>query len=187
MTYDNILDCNSKEEFYSWLKSNHKTENECWINCQRGKIKDNTTFYYVDAVYVALCFGWIDSFYKKIDGVAMQRFGPRKKNSNWSELNKERCRWLIKHQFMLPSGYDALPDLNEEFSIDEDILCMLKEDDEIWNNYNSFPDLYRRIKIGNIQSQRKNKEVFERMLKNFLEKTKENKTYGDWNDNGRLI
>ena len=40
----------------------------------------------------ALCFGWIDSIQKPIDGVKMQRFSPRKKNSPWTELNKERVR-----------------------------------------------------------------------------------------------
>ena len=37
---------------------------------------------------MALCFGWIDSSQKVIDGTRYQRFSPRKKNRHWSELNK---------------------------------------------------------------------------------------------------
>lgn len=87
----------------------------------------------------------------------------------------------------MPNGYNQLPDLDEEFEIDDDILELLKKDDETWNNFSSFPQLYRRIKIGNIQRERKKADVFDRMLANFLKATKENKMYGDWNDNGRLL
>ena len=93
----NIIDCKSKEEFYDWLKENNDKEKECFLECKKGKIKSNNNIlYYIDAVYMALCFGWIDSTQKVIDGIRYQRFSPRKKNSQWSELNKARCKWLIK-------------------------------------------------------------------------------------------
>ena len=187
MNFNNILTCKNKKEFYNWLKEHHTTQDECWIECKKGYIKDDDVFYYTDAVYVALCFGWIDSVSMKKDGVRLQRFSPRKKNSSWGELNKERCRWLIKHGYMTENGYKTLPDFDEEFVIDEDILEKLKEDDETWNNFCSFPELYRRIRIANIQKQRKDPEVFNRMLNNFLQKTKENKIYGDYTDQGRLL
>lgn len=186
MKYENIINCRNKEEFRKWLENNHLTEKECWIDCKRGRIKNDSYFYYVDAVYTALCFGWIDSIYGKKDGVRLQRFSPRQKNSHWSELNKERCRWLIKNNLMTPEGFKTLPNLDEEFIIDDDILKSLKNDDETWKNFTNFPDLYKRIKIANIQKERKNSEVFKRMLNNFLKKTKENKMYGNWNDYGRL-
>jgi uncharacterized protein YdeI (YjbR/CyaY-like superfamily) len=102
---ENVLDCRSAEEFRKWLEDNHSSQKECWVNCKRGKIEDGE-FSYIDAVYVALSFGWIDSTYAKIDGVRMQRFSPRRKNSHWSELNKERCRWLIDHDLMLKADFD---------------------------------------------------------------------------------
>lgn len=87
---------------------------------------------------------------------------------------------------MSEAGYETLPDLDEEFTIAEDILNKLKSDDEVWENFSNFPELYKRIRIANIERERKKKDVFERMLTNFLEKTKENKIYGNWNDYGRL-
>lgn len=181
----NILDCKNDYEFRQWLGENHKKEKECWIVCRRGKPKKEE-FSYIDAVYTALSFGWIDSTYGVVDGVRMQRFSPRRKNSHWSELNKERCRWLIRHDLMTPSGLEILPDLDEEFKIDEDILQALKKDGKTWRNFNDFPDLYKRIKIANIQKERKNKEIFNKKLNNFLKITKSGKMQGNWNDYGRL-
>ena len=183
--YINVLDCRSSGEFRKWLANNHLSQKECWVNCKRGKPKKGV-FSYTDAVYVALSFGWIDSTYALIDGVRMQRFSPRRKNSHWSELNKERCRWLIKNNLMTSEGFKALPDLDEEFKIDEDILEALKSDDEVWMNFLNFPDLYKRIKISNIQKERKKEDIFQRMLNNFIKNTKEGKTPGNWNDYGRL-
>ena len=87
---------------------------------------------------------------------------------------------------MTDEGFKALPDLDEEFEIDKDIIESLKKDKEVWDNFNEFPELYRRVKISNIQRERKKPEVFNRMLENFLKNTKANKMNGNWNDYGRL-
>ena len=183
----NIIKCKSKEEFYNWLKDNHDIEEDCYIECKKGKINQNfDVFYYIDAVYMALCFGWIDSTFRIINGIRYQRFSPRRKNSNWSELNKARCKWLIKNKLMTKSGFNVLPDLDKEFKIDKSILKLLKKDKEIWKNFNNFPELYKRIRIGNIQYMKKKNDIYNKALKHFLEETKLNNIYGDWDDNGRL-
>ena len=185
--YNNVLNCETKEEFYDWLKKNHNKQDECFIECKKGKIKENNDiFYYIDAVYMALCFGWIDSTQKVINGIRYQRFGPRKKKSHWSELNKARCKWLIENDLMTDDGLKCLPDLNEAFEIDKDILKLLKKDKETWENYKNFPELYKRVRIGNIQREKKKSDAYNKALKHFLEETKDNNMYGDWDDNGRL-
>ena len=81
---------------------------------KRGRPSDNTTFWYLDAVEEALCFGWIDSTTKKLsDIVTAQQFAKRRKNSNWTELNKKRCRRLEKLGLMTDSGRATLPDMSE--------------------------------------------------------------------------
>ena len=93
MEIHNLLDVKSRAELREWLIKNHKTEKECWVVVKRGRPTDDNTFWYIDAVEEALCFGWIDSTTKKIaDDVTAQKLCPRKPRSNWSELNKERCR-----------------------------------------------------------------------------------------------
>ena len=88
---------------------------------------------------------------------------------------------------MTKADLDVLPDLEEELDINKDILKTLKKDEEIWDNFNNFPELERRVRISNIQREKKKSEAYNKALKHFLEETKENKMYGDWDDNGRLI
>lgn len=186
MEINNILDCKNESQFRDWLEKNHRTENECWIVCKRGKPEEGT-FSYRDAVYVAISFGWIDSVYDLIDGVRMQRFSPRRKRSNWSQLNRERARWLIEHDLMREAGFDALPDdFDKEFKIRRAIINRLKKDEETWENFNNFPPLYQRIKIASIERDKNDRKLFKKKLDTFLKYTKEGKMYGNWDDYGRL-
>ena len=156
---------------------------------KRGRPKDDNTFWYLDAVEEALCFGWIDSTEKKLEsGVTAQRFAPRKKNSLWSELNKERCRRLEKLGRMTDAGRSILPDLSPSgFVIDGAVLQALQTDAEVWNNFLSFPPLYQRVRIDTIQIKKKQPELFQSRLQKFIEHTKQGVLYGEWNDNGRLL
>lgn len=89
MKYENILNCKNNKEFRKWLENNHLSAEECWIECKRGQMKDQSIFYYIDAVYTALCFGWIDSTLGKKDGTRLQRFSPRQKKQSLVR-NKQR-------------------------------------------------------------------------------------------------
>ncbi|WP_343345439.1 YdeI/OmpD-associated family protein [Terrisporobacter petrolearius] len=189
MELKNLLDLKNREELRTWLNENHKIEKECWVIINRGKTKRNDEFIYLDLVEEALCFGWIDSTCKKIEeGITAQRISPRRKNSSWTELNKERCRRLEKIGLMTESGRAILPDISiQSFEIDEDIINVIKEDSVVWDNFNKLPELYKRIRIDNIQSYKKQREVYDRRLKKFIDKTRDGVMYGDWNDNGRLL
>ena len=95
---------------------------------KKGKPVEKGVFYYIDAVEVALCYGWIDSSQKVIDGVRYQRFSPRRKNSKWTELNKERVRRLEKLGLMTDAGRSVLPNMDvNSYKIDKDIVNALKE------------------------------------------------------------
>ncbi len=60
---------------------------------------------YEEAVEEALCYGWIDSIVKRIDDEKhMQKYTPRKDNSNWSASNKERVKKLINKGSMTEAG-----------------------------------------------------------------------------------
>ena len=126
----NILKAKNREELRLWLENNYETQKECWVIVKRGKPQNDDTFWYIDAVEEALCFGWIDSTVKKLDnGITIQRLSPRKKGSIWSELNKERCRRMEKLGKMTQAGKKVLPDMSEKgFNIDIDILEALKKD-----------------------------------------------------------
>lgn len=185
-----LLDIKSRAELRKWLIENHKVETECWVVVKRGRPKDDKTFWYIDAVEEAMCFGWIDSTYKKIsENVTAQKFCPRKAKSNWTELNKERCRRMERLGLMTDAGRAVLPDMSDKsFIISNDILQELQSDPTVWNNFCNFPPLYKRVRIDTIQFQKKRQpELFKKRLRKFIENTRMNILYGEWNDNGRLL
>ena len=182
MEIHNLLDAKSRAELREWLLQNHKTEKECWVVVKRGRPTDDNTFWYIDAVEEALCFGWIDSTTKKIaDNVTAQKLCPRKPRSNWSELNKERCRRMERLGLMTDAGRAVLPDMSPDgFIIDKDILQRLQSDPVVWNNLCQFPDLYKRIRIDTIQIKKNQPELFESRLNKFIENTRKGLLYGEW-------
>lgn len=183
----NILDISTRTQFREWLSQHHLTEKECWIAVKRGKTPPADALWYLDAVEEALCFGWIDSILKNVDGVALQRFSPRKKSGPWSELNKERCRRLEKLGLMTDKGREACPDLEAEFAIIPEITEAFSANPIAWHNFQSFPALYQRVRIDNIQRIKVCKELFESRLKKLIDASEHNKLIGDWHDHGRLI
>lgn len=185
----NILKAKNKEELRLWLENNYETQKECWVIVKRGRPQNDDTFWYIDAVEEALCFGWIDSTVKKLDtGITIQRLSPRKKGSIWSELNKERCRRMEKLGKMTQAGKKVLPDMSEKgFNIDINILEALKKDEIVWANFHKFPSLYQRVRIDTIQIKKKNPQLFQKRLEKLIENTKKGIMYGEWNDNGRLL
>lgn len=185
----NILKAKNREELRLWLENNYETQKECWVIVKRGKPQNDDTFWYIDAVEEALCFGWIDSTVKKLDnGITIQRLSPRKKGSIWSELNKERCRRMEKLGKMTQAGKKVLPDMSEKgFNIDIDTLEALKKDEIVWANFHKFPPLYQRVRIDTIQIKKKNPQLFQKRLEKLIENTKKGIMYGEWNDNGRLL
>ena len=189
MELSNLLSVQNRDELRQWLLENHDKENECWVAVKRGRPIDNGTFWYIDAVEEAMCFGWIDSTTKKTEnGVTVQRLAPRRKGSLWSELNKERCRRMERLGRMTDAGRAVLPDMSENgFVIDEVILSALQADSEIWENFQKLPPLYQRVRIDTIQIKKKQPELFQSRLQKFLDNTKAGVMYGEWNDNGRLL
>ena len=189
MELKNLLDAKSRQELREWLIKNYKTETECWVIVKRGRPKDDGTFWYIDAVEEAMCFGWIDSTTKKIsDGMTAQKLSPRKPKSLWSELNKERCRRMERLGWMTDAGRAVLPDMSDDgFVIDSDILKALKSDPVVWENFNKFPTLYQRVRIDTIQIKKKQPELFASRLEKFIANTRAGIMFGEWNDNGRLL
>lgn len=81
-----------------------------------------------------------------------------------------------------------LPDMGRDsFQIDPEIEQRLKEDGQVYAHFLAFPDLYKRVRIDTIQSQKHEPELFRSRLDKFIANTTENKMYGQWHDYGRLL
>ena len=187
MTPRNILDICRREDFRQWLINNSAVEKECWIAVKGGKTPPDDALWYLDAVEEALCFGWIDSTVKNVDGVTLQRFGPRTKNGKWTELNKERCRRLERLGLMTDGGRAACPDLDAEFVVISEILSAFKSFPNAWKNFQGFPPLYQRVRIDNIQRVMSKPELFNSRLSKLIEASERGEMIGDWHDCGRLL
>ena len=183
----NVLDVTTCEAFRAWLEANAATARECYVAVKRGKPQNDGAFYYLDAVEQALCFGWIDSTVRVVDGKAMQRFSPRKKNSPWTELNKARVRRLESLGLMTDAGRAVLPPMGKRsFKIDPEIERALK-DARLWSAFRAMPALYQRVRAYNVAFYKlRDRAQFDRALQRLLDETKQGRLYGNWNDYGRL-
>jgi uncharacterized protein YdeI (YjbR/CyaY-like superfamily) len=84
-----------RDGFRKWLIENHQKKKEIWL-VQYKKTAKKPSIKYVEAVEVALCFGWIDNIEKSIDAERYaMRFSPRRQQSNWTNTNKDRARKMI--------------------------------------------------------------------------------------------
>ncbi|MFA7133582.1 MAG: YdeI/OmpD-associated family protein [archaeon] len=176
----------NRKDWRRWLVKNHKNKKEIWLIYYR-KGSGKTRISYDDAVLEALCYGWIDGKIKGIDNQRYaQRFSPRKHNSSLSQMNKERIRQLIKENKMTKDGlaavehlYDFKKDTQEKLIIPNDILKLLKENKQTWENFQNFPESYKRIRIAYILTRKKHgTEMYEKSLKNFIRMTAKNKNFG---------
>ncbi len=181
----------NREQWRDWLEKNHATAKEIWLIYYK-KNSGKPRIPYNDAVEEALCFGWIDSIVKSVDELCyVQRFTPRRKNSQLSEANKERVRQLLKEGKMTSAGLESIKHHLEEnadakdhnslfgtFELPADIRKALKKDSIVWKNFNQFPEHYKRVRIGWIDTARIRPEVFNKRLNYFIKMTARNKTYG---------
>ncbi|WP_213504103.1 YdeI/OmpD-associated family protein [Paenibacillus faecis] len=187
MKIENLLPVKSREELRSWLLEHCKTEKACWVVVSMKPTPD--TLLYLDAVEEALCFGWIDGIKKRISETeTAQRLSPRSPKSSWTELNKARVRRLEKLGLMTDEGRKVLPDMDpHSFKIDRDIEQRLREEPQVYANFLAFPALYQRVRIDTIQSVLNQPELFKSRLDKLITHTRENKMYGQWHDDGRLL
>lgn len=103
------LDVGTLEEWRQWLTEHHASQSEVWLvfykrNAGRASIN------YADAIDEALCFGWVDSLVKRLDGVRYARkFTPRQPHSKWSTANRNRYAQLREAGRLLPGGLNRSP------------------------------------------------------------------------------
>ncbi len=70
---------------------------------------------------------------------------------------------------------EVLGIIQQDFIFPKDIIEQLKLEKSVWENYQNFSEPYKRIRIAYIDSARKRPDEFDKRLRNFIEKTKENK------------
>ena len=87
-----------------WYKKNHDKAPEMWIKLhKKGSGLPSVTT--MEALDLALCWGWIDAIRKSFDDKSfLQRYTPRTKKSIWSQVNIGHIERLRQAGRMQPSG-----------------------------------------------------------------------------------
>ena len=98
----------SKKKFADWLAKNHGKSAGLWLKIAK-KAAGIPTVTYLEALDVALCYGWIDGQKGSFDEqYFLQKFTPRRPKSIWSKINVEKVAGLIASGEMKPSGLKAV-------------------------------------------------------------------------------
>jgi len=173
-----------RAEWRIWLETHHRVKPEVWLRLC-NKASGLPTISYDDLVEECLCFGWIDGAVKKYDvDSRVQRITPRRKKTFLSELNRQRVWKLQRLGLMTPAGIQPIADQigspDDPFDIPDWVLEQLQADPLIWENFQSFPRLYKRLKIGWIAEIRGDSRRAEaqKRLDYLLKMTAQGKMYG---------
>ena len=87
---------------------------------------------------------------------------------------------------MTDLGRKVLPPLDEPFRPDPDVVQALREAG-VYETFCSFAPLYRRVRLYNVAFYKgRDSAAYQKALEHLIEETKAGKTYGQWNDYGRL-
>jgi uncharacterized protein YdeI (YjbR/CyaY-like superfamily) len=94
----------SRADWRAWLAAHHPQRQGVWL-VLRKKSAPVPNLSVDDAVEEAMCFGWIDSKPRKLDGTrSLLYISPRKPGSGWSAVNKARIERMQAAGRMTPAG-----------------------------------------------------------------------------------
>jgi uncharacterized protein YdeI (YjbR/CyaY-like superfamily) len=174
------LDVRTRAAWRAWLARNHSRKKQIWL-VYHAKASRKSSLAYNDAVDEAICFGWIDSTVKKVDGHSRaQRFTPRRPGSPVSEMNKARARRLVRERRMRPAGLAALGSAlrREPLVVARDVRRALRAEPGAWARFERLPSVYKRIRLGFIERARGRPAIFATRLRYFVRMTAQGKLYG---------
>lgn len=179
MDITNTLYVTNRDDWRNWLEEHYISESEIWLVYYR-KGAGKARIPYNEAVEEALCFGWIDSIIKNIDQERFtQRFTPRKPKSEFSQTNKERLKRLIKGDKVMPEVLDSLDNAGlDDFEFPADIMAAIRDNNQAWENFQSYSGAYQRIRIAYIDGARKRPGEYDKRLKHLIRMTEQDKQFG---------
>jgi uncharacterized protein YdeI (YjbR/CyaY-like superfamily) len=156
-------------EWRRWLAVHHGSESEVWLVFHK-RHTGRASIAYLDALDEALCFGWIDSLIRRIDDDRYARkFTPRKPDSRWSAINRERYARLAESGRLMPAGL-ARPPTERSYSPKPSISKTpryiaeaLKKLPRALRNFEALPPSHRRHFIGWIDSAKKTETRLRRL------------------------
>src|SRR5438876_8129884 len=97
------------DQWREWLTEHHASESEIWLIFHK-RHTGVASIDYKDARDEALCFGWVDSLVKRLDDRRYAiKFTPRRADSRWSAVNRQRYAELKASGRLKPPGIERPP------------------------------------------------------------------------------
>jgi uncharacterized protein YdeI (YjbR/CyaY-like superfamily) len=153
------LDVRKRQQWRKWLEAHHDSASEIWLVFPKRHTAQECLCY-DDAVEEALCFGWIDSIVKRLDDDRYARkFTPRKPESRWSTINRQRYARLEARGLLAAPGRTRVPTKKSGDAprpsvsvIPSYIEKRLQANARAWNYFEQLSPSYRRAYIAWIDS-----------------------------------
>jgi uncharacterized protein YdeI (YjbR/CyaY-like superfamily) len=104
------LEVTDRAHLRDWLAAHHRESPGVWaVTYKKAAAPAGAYVAYEEVVEEALCFGWIDSVRRSVDGARSRLLlSPRKRGSGWSRVNKERIERLRADGRLQPAGEAAI-------------------------------------------------------------------------------
>ena len=178
----------NQNEFREWLEKNHYKESEIivgYFKVGTGKL----SMTWSQSVDQALCYGWIDGIRRSIDKERYcNRFTPRKKTSNWSNINIKKVEELEKKGLMKKPGLEAYTHRrdttsgiysfeNEIYQLDDKLENIFKANATAWDFFIRKAPSYRKICSHWIRSAKQETTKFNRLTKLIKASEKQSKLF----------
>lgn len=151
----------NEKQWTDWIRRFHDREEGIWIKFAK-KNSEHRSISYEQAREGAIRFGWIDGLMNSISNdFYLRKFTPRRRNSNWSRINREIAEQLIRDGKMEPAGirqvelakqngrWEAAYDPQTDLRVPKDLAEQLKQNRrasrffEQLSNGDKFVFLYR--------------------------------------------
>ena len=183
-----ILPFESKEKWADWLAKQHDKSAGVWMKLAK-KATGIPSVTYVEAVEVALCYGWIDGQAGSFDEqYFLQKFTPRRPKSIWSKINVEKVERLIASGEMKPSGlkaveaakqdgrWDAAYSSPKNIVVPEDFQSALSKNKKAMTFFESLTGSKRYAFLFRIETAKKAETRMKRILQ-FVEMLEKGETF----------
>ena len=140
----------------AWLEQHHADTPEVRLGFYR-KASGKGGIAPAEAIEEALCFGWIDGIRHTRDGESyVNRYTPRRKGSNWSQVNIRTMERLIAEGRVHPAGLAAFGDSTtrkvDQYSFEQERAAFSRELEarfaakpEAWACFQAQPPGWRRL------------------------------------------
>jgi uncharacterized protein YdeI (YjbR/CyaY-like superfamily) len=163
-----------------WLDAHHGTADQLIVGAwNRSTGKPSLTW--PEIVEEALCVGWIDSIRRRVPGDGWTiRLTPRRKGSNWSNVNIAKVEKLTADGRMRPAGLAAFAGRSPERSgiysferssdptLSAEEEARFRADDAAWAWFSARPPSYRKPALHWVVSAKK-PETRERRLATLID------------------